>query len=224
MVLVRMQYYQFKYVFNLTYIIVGIWLVFSTFNEYRLAGELEAGEKVLTYHSEATVTSNEKKAGSEVVYNLEVKDLHNFLVGESGVVVHNNYGIIETIVNAAKNVGKAFDANLINGTNFGKCKEKAKAIRKHLRDNGVQNPKSKRWQLIDNKGKSVTGNIGWDELDANGNLVKTHQIATEGFHEFTIINDKVFDNINPNGIPMNEFLDRLHIDFRYSYKEIEIFD
>jgi hypothetical protein len=52
----------------------------TTHNDWRLAAELEVGEKVLTYHGEATVTKTEKKGGSEAVYNLEVKDLHNFLV------------------------------------------------------------------------------------------------------------------------------------------------
>lgn len=61
----------------------------TTHNDWRLAGELEVGEKVLAYHGEATVTKTEKKAGSEKVYNLEIKDLHNFLVGDVGVVVHN---------------------------------------------------------------------------------------------------------------------------------------
>lgn len=61
----------------------------TTHNDWRLAGELEVGEKVLTYSGEATVTKTDKKAGSEAVYNLEVKDLHNFLVGDAGVVVHN---------------------------------------------------------------------------------------------------------------------------------------
>ena len=66
-------------------------LIFSTsHNDWRLAEELEVGEKVLTYHGEATVLSNEKKSGSEIVYNLEVKDLHNFMVGVVGVVVHNS--------------------------------------------------------------------------------------------------------------------------------------
>ena len=65
--------------------------IFSTaYNDWRLAGQLEVGEQVLTYYGEATVTKTEKKAGSEAVYNLEVKDLHNFRVGESVVVVHNN--------------------------------------------------------------------------------------------------------------------------------------
>ncbi len=62
----------------------------TTYQDWRLAGELEAGEKVLTYYGEATVLSNQRKPGNEHVYNLEVKDLHNFLVGDFGVVVHNS--------------------------------------------------------------------------------------------------------------------------------------
>lgn len=42
--------------------------VFSiTYNDWQLAGELEAGENVLTYHGEATVTSNEKKEVSRCI-------------------------------------------------------------------------------------------------------------------------------------------------------------
>ncbi len=61
----------------------------TTYHDWRLAGELEVGEHILTYQGEATVSSTEKRAGSEPVYNLEVMDLHNFLVGDEGVVVHN---------------------------------------------------------------------------------------------------------------------------------------
>ena len=61
----------------------------TTHHAWRLAGELEVGEQVLTYYGKATVTKTQKREGSEAVYNLEVKDLHNFLVGECGVVVHN---------------------------------------------------------------------------------------------------------------------------------------
>ena len=65
--------------------------IFSvTAGDWRLAGEFEVGEKVLTKEGEATVTNTEKKGGSELVYNLEVKDFHNFLVGNEGVVVHNS--------------------------------------------------------------------------------------------------------------------------------------
>jgi hypothetical protein len=65
--------------------------VFSTtYNDWRPAGELEVGEMVLAYHGEVVVTSATKKEEEATVYNLEVKDLHNFLVNASGVVVHNS--------------------------------------------------------------------------------------------------------------------------------------
>lgn len=66
--------------------------IFSvTAGGWRLAGELEIGEQVLTKDGEGTVTSSVKNNGSEIVYNLEVNELHNFLVGKSGIVVHNSY-------------------------------------------------------------------------------------------------------------------------------------
>ena len=55
-----------------------------TARDWQLEGELEIGEEVLTKSGTATVVCSERKKGSEVVYNLEVKELHNFLVGESG--------------------------------------------------------------------------------------------------------------------------------------------
>ncbi|HRI02084.1 MAG TPA: Hint domain-containing protein [Saprospiraceae bacterium] len=79
--------------------------------DWRLVGELEVGDKVLTYHGEATVTSTEKKDGSEAVYNLEIKDLHNFLVGDVGVVVHNNYlqNLIKGVKGAKGLKGTAYE-------------------------------------------------------------------------------------------------------------------
>ena len=57
--------------------------------DWKMAGELEIGEEVLTRNGNTKVLSSTKKGGSEFVYNLEVKDLHNFLVGDSGFLVHN---------------------------------------------------------------------------------------------------------------------------------------
>ena len=57
--------------------------------DWRLAGELEVEEEVLTNSGNAKVVSSTKKEGSETVYNLEIKELHNFLVGNQGAVVHN---------------------------------------------------------------------------------------------------------------------------------------
>ncbi|MDF1694300.1 MAG: polymorphic toxin-type HINT domain-containing protein [Saprospiraceae bacterium] len=62
-----------------------------TQGDWKAAGELTIGEDVLTQTGTATVVRNTKKEGRERVYNLEVKDLHNFLVGERGMVVHNAY-------------------------------------------------------------------------------------------------------------------------------------
>ena len=54
----------------------------TTHNDWRLAGELEVGKKVIAYHS------------------VEIKDLNNFLVGDVGVVVHNSYPCFKGIANA----------------------------------------------------------------------------------------------------------------------------
>lgn len=37
------------------------------------------------------LAAKEKLPGTHTVYNLEVRELHNFLVGTEGVVVHNSY-------------------------------------------------------------------------------------------------------------------------------------
>ena len=58
--------------------------------DWKFAGELDVGEEVLNYEGKARVASLTKKEGSETVYNLEVQEVHNFLVGESGIVVHNS--------------------------------------------------------------------------------------------------------------------------------------
>ena len=58
-------------------------------NRWVLASTLSTGNQVLTKSGAATVTSVKKLSGRRKVYNLEVRDLHNFLVGDCGVVVHN---------------------------------------------------------------------------------------------------------------------------------------
>ncbi len=57
--------------------------------DWSLAGHLEIGEEVLAKGGNTKVISKERDLTMQLVYNLEVKDLHNFLVGESGIVVHN---------------------------------------------------------------------------------------------------------------------------------------
>ena len=83
-----------------------------TAGDWRLAGELEIGEEVLTKEGEATVICSERQVGREVVYNLEVKGLHNFLVGESGVLVHNSYD--EVVQKFLNNFSKAEKKGIID--------------------------------------------------------------------------------------------------------------
>ena len=74
----------------------------TTTGNWKMAGELEIGEEVLTKLGNTKVVSTTKKEGPETVYNLEVKELHNFLVGESGIVVHNAcWDYAEKIVSGA---------------------------------------------------------------------------------------------------------------------------
>jgi hypothetical protein len=60
----------------------------TTAQDWRLAGELALGEQVLTHTGSATLTGK-RPAPAQRVYNLEVQEVHNFLVAEVGVVVHN---------------------------------------------------------------------------------------------------------------------------------------
>ncbi len=197
----------------------------STARDWRQAGNLQVGDKVRTYSGEAILLSKENLEGTHTVYNLEVKDLHNYLVGESGVVVHNNYGVSTTVVNMLKNIGKNFNANLTTGTNFYYCTQKAKELRKFLKSKGIQNPSSRRYQLVDNTGHDVKdGQIGWDILNSKGQITKTFNIANTGFHEVTIINGRVFDNISPDGIDIAEFEKRLISHLNTSFRKFDIFD
>jgi len=61
----------------------------TTLGDWQFAGMLQIGEEVLTKSGGAKVISKEARKAQKV-YNLEVKDYHNFLVNHSGIVVHNN--------------------------------------------------------------------------------------------------------------------------------------
>ncbi len=154
--------------------------------DWVLAGELEIGEKVLTYNGETEVLSSEKKEEPETVYNLEVKELHNFLVGESGIVVHNNYGIVQAILNGIHNATKQWHK-------LYKCKEYGTALRAHLKSKGVQNPMTIAYRLFDSNGNRVQMRIF-----RNG-----EEIATNGLHVGTPINGKMYDNMYPDGIDLD---------------------
>lgn len=74
----------------------------TTAQDWRLAGELAIGEQVLTYAGSATLTGK-RPAPAQTVYNLEVQEVHNFLVAGVGVVVHNScWKTIDDALDGAK--------------------------------------------------------------------------------------------------------------------------
>jgi len=158
-----------------------------TAGDWRLAGELEIGEEVLTKTGTATVICSERQKGSEVVYNLEVKELHNFLVGESGVVVHNNYEIAQVIINGIHNATQQWHGLF-------KCKQFGTALRAHLKSEGVDDPMALVYRLYDSNNNRVLGNV----YDRNGVL-----IAENGLHVGIPINGKMYDNMNPEGLDID---------------------
>ena len=60
-----------------------------TDRDWRIAGELKVGEKVLAYTGEVEIASIALRKSVENVFNLEVGGVHNYLVGNNGLVVHN---------------------------------------------------------------------------------------------------------------------------------------
>ena len=79
--------------------------------DWQHAGHLEIGEEVLAKGGNTIVVSKERDQALQPVYNLEVKDLHNFLVGHVGVVVHNNYlqNLLEGVTGAKGLIGDAYE-------------------------------------------------------------------------------------------------------------------
>ncbi len=63
--------------------------------DWRLAGELRLGERVQSKDNQGILTGASYLPGKHKVYNLEVRTNHNFLVGNSGLLVHNQCKVSE---------------------------------------------------------------------------------------------------------------------------------
>lgn len=97
---------------------------------------------------------------------------------------HNNYNIAEAIVNAIKAAIPAAYKKPF------KCKEYATAMRAQLIANGTAKPKCFLAKVVREDGRRAYEVPLWH----NG-----AEIAENGIHIFTPVNNKVFDNINHNG-------------------------
>ncbi len=165
--------------------------------DYIAVGDLSIGGRVkLAGERTGTLVSKwMRENGQEKVYNLEVWRDHNFHVGGEGLLVHNNYGIIQSLIDGIHNATKAFHGPYM-------CEEYSQALRSYFNNNG-KDIMTTRLQLRLND-TDYPGVIGFDM--PNGTTI---QIANNGFHEFTIINDKIFDNNIFDGMPISEFMNRL---------------
>lgn len=77
---------------------------------WRLAGELSVGEQILTKGGSAKLRVKKKKEGAFRVFNLEVREWHNFLVGSKSIVVHNSYFDIK-FIDYIVDIGKEINLN-----------------------------------------------------------------------------------------------------------------
>ena len=162
-----------------------------TANDWRLAGELTIGEEVMTRGGSTVLIAKKKLPERQRVWNLEVREWHNFLVGESGVLVHNNYNVLQEVIDEISNVTKQFHEKFL-------CKEYATALRQHLIQNGVENPHAVVYRLFDQNGRRIQMRIYHDG----------REIATNGLHVGTPVNGKMFDNMNPDGMDLDEWLSK----------------
>ena len=109
-------------------------------HQFVAAADLKINERVLAKDKILSVSSLSLSASTKSVYNLEVRNKHNFLVGNKGIVVHNSYifscawsalrsyggGITESALDHIKRLhlhssgvlGKSRFASHINNTNI----------------------------------------------------------------------------------------------------------
>ncbi|MDN3635958.1 papain fold toxin domain-containing protein [Neolewinella lacunae] len=105
--------------------------------------------------------------------------------------MHNNYGVLQNIIDGISDATKQYHKKYM-------CKEYGTALREYLIQNGEANPKAVIFRLFD-----MNGNRAQMRIYHNG-----EEIATNGLHVGTPINGKMFDNMNPNGMDVDEWLSK----------------
>ncbi|MFN8320501.1 MAG: EndoU domain-containing protein [Saprospiraceae bacterium] len=170
--------------------------IFSiTKGDWQLAGYLEIGEEILAMSGNVKVESKVRDLTLQFVYNLEVIDLHNFLVGAMGVVVHNSY--LDEILEAYKDIigstgvkhifhgeiknGKAYGCHHIRAVKDGKAKLLSNKIEISSPGLGIYKAKVEVDGIpkIDNDGYSTFFPDNWNEMktmdkikEAQNNVLK----------------------------------------------------
>lgn len=75
-------------------------------DDWRLAGELEIGEMVLGRFGNSSVVEKFKVDWTQQIFNLEIREKHNFLVEKYGLLVHNS--CYDEIVELYQKNGRVF--------------------------------------------------------------------------------------------------------------------
>jgi hypothetical protein len=145
--------------------------------------DIKVGEHLLSKSGIITVVSKTYDPTPQEVYNLEVGQWHNFLVGVSGVVVHNSY------VWPWKNTSASI-AELTAGG--GKCKPWAKQIQDAIGGDIIH--------ITDKYGAPGIGNVFTKE----GKLITKTDPWVE--HYAVRIDDMIYDRITgPSGLPIKDY-------------------
>ncbi|MBS7256330.1 polymorphic toxin-type HINT domain-containing protein [Flavobacterium branchiicola] len=155
--------------------------------EFKDAEQIEIGEHLFTHDEKlVAVISLNYLPKTEKVYNFEVEENHCYFVGEEGVLVLNTCPkLIESLISKIPN---ALKKNL-------QCVEFADAFKKLLTQKGI-------------KGETVELMSSRYITDATGKV-----ISENGYHIGTKIDNIIYDNLNPKGIPYEKWLDDLGAGF-----------
>jgi len=133
----------------------------KTAQKWQLAGDLKIGEEVLTYQGSSKVASKERLLGTHKVYNLEVKDLHNFLAGDVGVVVHN--GCVDDIFRTLSQAAGQHTTRALNKLMSHKVAAKALGLSGKKIDDFAN--------LVEAKALAGLKNLGFDDVKIEANVI-----------------------------------------------------
>ena len=145
------------------------------------ARKLQAGDEVKQASGGwAKVLGIERRVGGATVYNFETADNHNYFVGQTGLLVHNQCSLLLQI--AARIISKF--GNL-------KCYECAEELAAELSKAGI-------------KGEIL------EMSSASRYIVRAGQtggeaISTNSVHYGVKVGQMVFDNFHPTGIPFSQW-------------------
>jgi len=156
--------------------------------EWISAEKIRSGGSIYSLDKKVVVESVSISREKVSVYNFTVEGNHNYFVGKNGVLVHN----ISPCEKATKELVKLVSRGYCD-MNF--CKQFTESLEDLLVKNKVQG--GKRLCL-----RSAMGGIWSDSKNAN--------IATgDGNHVAIQVGDLVFDNLNPDGVSYNKWLNNL---------------